>query len=856
MATTFNLWAEPSEKPETLSDDSQPEIKRRRILEECDTVRGKEAVAAAAAAAAASVPNMVIEPPDSKAPISGSSFGQFSEKSVRMMQQMGYKAGTGLGKSGQGRIDLIETSSQKGRSGLGMKMDQFDSAAAQFDAAEEVIKIPEEMVWLYNCSKIDEPEITQEELDSWMVIGAPKRTIDDETRFCDPKVLQAIIDGKSVFDQLGQNDMRKARFRSNMFELIRNNIFMNRAAVKLANLDSMCEWTITEPLDRHGQLFVKEDEVFFFADVCAGPGGFSEYILWRKGWRAKGFGFTLRGENDFKLDGFIAGTPETFDPYYGPNDDGNIYDPANIDGFSEYVLRQTNTGVHLMVADGGISVKNEENIQEILLKQLYLCQVIVALDIVRPNGSLVLKVFDQFTPFSVGLVYLLYRCFGQISICKPNSSRPANSERYIVCKWKKSNTDIIAKHLKDVNRRIYEKTDPETDILELVADSVLREDREFIEYIENSNNSYGRMQAIALQKVAAYCGNRDLTEHRQREVKKQCLALWNLPDATRNIPKAKGDPDQYIEKFYEVWRALAKSVGLPERNLLPDLRVNFPSAHDWYFVPIGNPNNQGKNLRSMLLGKAGKEVYKFDAKQRGWTLVKDIAIELPPKTIIYGEIVRELQGEGKSQVVINTLHIIDGLVLGGEDIRCLPLAKRNARCHQFAKALNKPIKNTGSSDAISTASSATTGCSLQIRAKQLYSLFDMETFFTSLKSCELKTGNNRLGYHVTNIINPDRLYVPYGLLFLREVKPDYMKTLSKKHNKFYYFHTKTKESRFPEQFSNQEKETLATFDETFRTRLFWEWTNVHQVQDEVEEKHADHVYRVDFNNYMKNNYSR
>ncbi|XP_050081971.1 cap-specific mRNA (nucleoside-2'-O-)-methyltransferase 1 [Anopheles aquasalis] len=850
MANTLNLWVEPSEEQEALSGGSPPDAKKRRILQESDAVRGNEAVAAAAAS------GVVTDPPaDPKAPSSGSSFGQFSEKSVRMMQQMGYKAGTGLGKSGQGRIDLIETSSQKGRSGLGMKMDQLDSAATQFDATEEVITMPEEIVWLYNCSKVDDPEITQEQLNIWLVIGPAKRTIDDETRFCDPKVLQQIIEGKSVFDLLGAGDMRKARYRSNPFELIRNNIFMNRAAVKLANLDSMCNWTITQPLDRDGQLLVKDDEVFYFADVCAGPGGFSEYMLWRKGWRAKGFGFTLRALNDFKLEAFIAGTPETFDPYYGPHEDGNIYDPVNIDGFSEYVLSQTNNGVHLMLADGGISVENEENIQEILTKQLFLCQVIVALDIVRPNGSLVLKVFDQFTPFSVGLVYLLYRCFAQISICKPNSSRPANSERYIVCKWKKSNAGIVAKHLKDVNRRMFEKADPETDILELVADSVIREDREFFEYVRNSNDQFGRNQVNALQKIAAFCRNRDLVESRQHEVKNRCLELWSLPDASRTVPKTKGDPDQYIDKFYEIWRTLAKSVGLPERSLVPDLRVSFPSAHDWYFVPIGNANNQGKNLRSMLLGKGGKEVYKFDAKQRSWTLVKDIAIELPPKTIIYGEIVRELQGEGKSQIVINTLHIIDGLVLGGEDIRCLPLAKRNARCHQFAKALTKPITNTGTGDVISTASSANTGSSLQIRAKQLYSLFDMEMFFSSLKSCELKAGNSRLGYRVTNIINPDRLYVPYGLLFLREVKPDYMKTLSKKQNKFYYFHTKTKESRFPEQFNNQEKETLATFDETFHTRLFWEWTHVHQVQTKVEEKRCDQVYRVDFNNYLKTNYS-
>lgn len=45
---------------------------------------------------------------------------------------------------------------------------------------------------------------------------------------------------------------------------------------------------------------VKEHDLMYFADVCAGPGGFSEYIFYRKKWRAKGFGFTLAEKNDFE----------------------------------------------------------------------------------------------------------------------------------------------------------------------------------------------------------------------------------------------------------------------------------------------------------------------------------------------------------------------------------------------------------------------------------------------------------------------------------------------------------------------------------------------------------------------------
>lgn len=46
------------------------------------------------------------------------------------------------------------------------------------------------------------------------------------------------------------------------------------------------------------------------------------------------------------------------------------------------------------------------------------------------GGSFVCKLFDLFTKFSVGLVYLLYRAFNRVAIFKPVTSRPANSERW------------------------------------------------------------------------------------------------------------------------------------------------------------------------------------------------------------------------------------------------------------------------------------------------------------------------------------------------------------------------------------------------------------------------------------------
>lgn len=260
-----------------------------------------------------------IEPP-AKKPYENN----YSDKSMRMMQKMGYKLDTGLGKSGQGRLEPVEASSQKGRRGFGLKLDGLDSAATKWTPELENIQLRETAEWVHDDTEDLLNVLSTDELKSWLVEGKRKLTIDDETNFCDPQVLANVLAQKSIFDNLGADDMRKARTRSNPFETIRGSIFLNRAAVKMANIDALFDFMFTNPVDEHGESLVHENDLLYFADVCAGPGGFSEYVLWKKKWLAKGFGFTLQCENDFKLHDFFAGHPETFDAYYGCKGDGNV----------------------------------------------------------------------------------------------------------------------------------------------------------------------------------------------------------------------------------------------------------------------------------------------------------------------------------------------------------------------------------------------------------------------------------------------------------------------------------------------------------------------------------------------------
>ncbi|CAM4832446.1 unnamed protein product, partial [Rotaria magnacalcarata] len=90
------------------------------------------------------------------------------------------------------------------------------------------------------------------------------------------------------------------------------------------------------------------------ANTQKGPSIFT-FLLY--GLDIKSFGFTLKGKSDFSLQKFLAGTPETFDPYYDVKDldgDGDIFKSENIDVLQNYENKCTmRNGVHIVMADQG-----------------------------------------------------------------------------------------------------------------------------------------------------------------------------------------------------------------------------------------------------------------------------------------------------------------------------------------------------------------------------------------------------------------------------------------------------------------------------------------------------------------------
>lgn len=151
-----------------------------------------------------------------------------------------------------------------------MRLDDLDAAAEKWDPNIEEIFIPEKVDWLNNTDPDDSLlEMTMDSLKSWVGQGPKKSTIDNETTFCDEMILKRVLESKTVFDNLGAEDMRRARTKSNPFETIRGCIFLNRAAVKMANMDSMFDYMFTNPVDEAGNSTLSNDDLLYFADVVS-----------------------------------------------------------------------------------------------------------------------------------------------------------------------------------------------------------------------------------------------------------------------------------------------------------------------------------------------------------------------------------------------------------------------------------------------------------------------------------------------------------------------------------------------------------------------------------------------------------
>jgi len=200
-----------------------------------------------------------------------------------------------------------------------------------------------------------------------------------------------------------------------------------------------------KPLSRS---YFKMIEIITAFDLCSfntinsfhlaeGPGGFIEALAnTRRNMKDNYIGMTLLDDaNDYnipawkKSDTFLRNNPNV-KLENGKTGTGNILSIENFD----YCLSKYGSSMDIITADGGFDFSSDFNNQENNVVKLLLGQVCYAICLQKQGGHFVLKIFDCFMEHTIDILYILSAFYKSVYITKPNTSRYANSEKYIVCK--------------------------------------------------------------------------------------------------------------------------------------------------------------------------------------------------------------------------------------------------------------------------------------------------------------------------------------------------------------------------------------------------------------------------------------
>lgn len=180
--------------------------------------------------------------------------------------------------------------------------------------------------------------------------------------------------------------------------------------------------------------------------LAEGPGGFLEaFSKFRKSNSQDiYYGMTLISPNktvpSWKIPKSIS-TESNIQILYGSDGTGDIYHLHNIDHTLATVGQNT---CDFITADGGFDFSNAFNKQEDMSLLLVCCEIYNALLLQKPGGVFVLKIFDICNSITIKLINILHDCYEQVFLTKPFSSRPANSEKYVICiNFREVETNIL-----------------------------------------------------------------------------------------------------------------------------------------------------------------------------------------------------------------------------------------------------------------------------------------------------------------------------------------------------------------------------------------------------------------------------
>ena len=180
------------------------------------------------------------------------------------------------------------------------------------------------------------------------------------------------------------------------------------------------------------------DDTFKSAHLAEGPGGFIEAtynISHKVGFKYYSYyGITLKSYSS-DIPGWCNSTTLTkcnnVNLTYGHDDTGSLYNYQNI---IDFVNKVGIGSCNLVTGDGGFDFSFDFNKQEQSSFRLIFCEIVTSLFLQKIDGNLVCKFFDLYTFLTIKLLFFIGCFYEELYIFKPFTSRPGNSEKYVIAK--------------------------------------------------------------------------------------------------------------------------------------------------------------------------------------------------------------------------------------------------------------------------------------------------------------------------------------------------------------------------------------------------------------------------------------
>jgi 23S rRNA U2552 (ribose-2'-O)-methylase RlmE/FtsJ len=231
--------------------------------------------------------------------------------------------------------------------------------------------------------------------------------------------------------------------------------------------------------------------------LAEGPGGFIEALVhMRQNRHDKYIGMTILDKNNDptipgwkKSENFLKENKNVFIEK-GVTGTGDILSVENF----KYIHETYKSSMDIITGDGGFDFSGDFNNQENSIIQLLFAQVAYAIVMQKKGGSFILKLFDCFMQPTLDILAIVSSFYKKVYITKPQTSRYANSEKYLVCQdFIFESTEDFMPHLMSAFEKMIFKSQiaPKEDPVRFLN---ITHSNHFITRMEEYNSIFGQQQ--------------------------------------------------------------------------------------------------------------------------------------------------------------------------------------------------------------------------------------------------------------------------------------------------------------------------------------------------------------------------